>query len=324
MPTDHDRLFKELITTFFREFMEAFFPEVHKHIDYSFLEFMPQEVFTDVTAGEKKRIDILVKTRLMNEEGFVLIHVEPQARKEKDFAKRMFKYFARLHEKYDLKVLPIAVLAHEIKKREPDSYEVRFPSFTTLNFRFLQLHLKRLSWREYLQNDNPAVAALLSKMGYTEDERLKLKLEFFKMLLRLKLDPARMELLSGFFDSYVLLTSRENEEFTRKIMQELQPEEVDQVSKILTSWHKQGIEEGRKEGRIEGRKEGRIEGKIEGKIDALKNMIIRLARKKFNGIEATTETTILKINNPERLESIVENILDIHSEEELLRLINLN
>jgi hypothetical protein len=53
-------------------------------------------------------------------------------------------------------------------------------------------------------------------------------------------------------------------------------------------------------------------------------MIIRLARKKFNGIEAATETTILKINNPERLESIVENILDIHSEEELLRLINLN
>ncbi len=159
-----------------------------------------------------------------------------------------------------------------------------------------------------MQNDNPAVAALLSKMGYTEDERLKLKLEFFKMLLRLKLDPARMELLSGFFDSYVLLNSKENEEFTRKIMQELQPEEVDQVSKILTSWHKQGIEEGR----------------IEGKIDALKNMIIRLARKKFNGIEATTETTILKINNPERLENIVENMLDIRSEEELLRLIDLH
>ena len=96
------------------------------------------------------------------------------------------------------------------------------------------------------------------------------------------------------------------------------------MSKILTSWHKQGIEEGRKEGRIEGRKEGRIEGRKEGRIDALKNMIIRLARKKFNGIEAATETTILKINNPERLERIVEKILDIHSEEELLRLIDLN
>ncbi len=80
------------------------------------------------------------------------------------------------------------------------------------------------------------------------------------------------------------------------------------MSKILTSWHKQGIEEGR----------------IEGKIDALKNMIIRLARKKFNGIEAATETTILKINNPERLENIVENMLDIRSEEELLRLIDLH
>ena len=100
------------------------------------------------------------------------------------------------------------------------------------------------------------------------------------------------------------------------------------MSKILTSWHKQGIEEGRKEGIEKGRKEGiekgRKEGRIEGRIDALKNMIIRLARKKFNGIAATTETAILKINNPERLESIIEKILDIHSEEELLRLINLN
>jgi len=58
---DHDRLFKELLTNFFREFMEAFFPQADRLLDYSYLEFLTQEVFTDVTAGEKKYIDILVK-----------------------------------------------------------------------------------------------------------------------------------------------------------------------------------------------------------------------------------------------------------------------
>ncbi|WP_338835715.1 hypothetical protein [Neomoorella thermoacetica] len=42
MSIDHDRLFKELLTTFFREFMELFFPEAHALIDYSDTRFLTQ------------------------------------------------------------------------------------------------------------------------------------------------------------------------------------------------------------------------------------------------------------------------------------------
>lgn len=51
---DHDRLFKELIQNFFAEFMQLFFPHIHEHIDYTKLQFLSQEVFTDVTTGEKQ------------------------------------------------------------------------------------------------------------------------------------------------------------------------------------------------------------------------------------------------------------------------------
>ncbi|MBC7326399.1 MAG: Rpn family recombination-promoting nuclease/putative transposase, partial [Moorella sp. (in: Bacteria)] len=157
---DHDRLFKELITTFFAEFMALFFPEAHRCLDYACLEFMPQEVFTDVTAGEKNIVDILVKTRLQGEEGHILIHVEPQAYREQEFNRRMFKYFARLHEKHGEKVLPIAVFAHDSKRVEPDTYQVTFPFFFVLQFKFLQVHLKRLSWKDSLRHPNPVAAAL--------------------------------------------------------------------------------------------------------------------------------------------------------------------
>ena len=50
---EHDRLFKELITTFFVEFLELFFPPVLSYVEPGTLEFLNQEVFTDVTAGEK-------------------------------------------------------------------------------------------------------------------------------------------------------------------------------------------------------------------------------------------------------------------------------
>ncbi|TAF12392.1 MAG: flagellar assembly protein H, partial [Nostocales cyanobacterium] len=58
---DHDRLFKELISTFFLEFLELFFPEVVKYIDPDSITFLDKEIFTDVTAGEKYETDLIAK-----------------------------------------------------------------------------------------------------------------------------------------------------------------------------------------------------------------------------------------------------------------------
>ena len=62
-------------------------------------------------------VDILVKTKLLDEEGYILVHVEPQAQKQKGFNQRMFKYFCNLYYNYGIRILPIAVLAHDIKKK---------------------------------------------------------------------------------------------------------------------------------------------------------------------------------------------------------------
>jgi hypothetical protein len=50
---EHDRLFKELLRTFFAEFMELFFAEVYKAIDFSHVTFLSEELFTDVVVGAK-------------------------------------------------------------------------------------------------------------------------------------------------------------------------------------------------------------------------------------------------------------------------------
>src|SRR5260221_5210712 len=105
---DHDRLFKELLTTFFAEFVELFLPELGAYLDRDRLEFLDKEVFTDVTAGEKHEADIVVKAAFRSPAGppeaFFLVHIENQASREPEFGKRMFRYFARLHEKHDLPV----------------------------------------------------------------------------------------------------------------------------------------------------------------------------------------------------------------------------
>src|SRR5215471_14663712 len=98
---DHDRLFKELISTFFLEFLDLFLPEVVAYIDAGSLEFLDKEMFTDVTAGERREVDLVAKLRFKDQDTFFLIHVESQGQAQPNFGKRMHAYFARLHEKHD-------------------------------------------------------------------------------------------------------------------------------------------------------------------------------------------------------------------------------
>ena len=55
---DHDRLFKELLTTFFVEFLELFLPEVLAYLERDSIQFLDKEVFTDVTVGERYEADL--------------------------------------------------------------------------------------------------------------------------------------------------------------------------------------------------------------------------------------------------------------------------
>ncbi len=125
---DHDRLFKELLTTFFVEFVDLFLPEVSAYLQRDSFEFLDKEVFTDVTSGEKHEADIIVKVRFRSQDAFFLIHIENQAETQEHFAKRMFRYFGRLDEKYDLPIYPVALFTFDAPQRpEPDRYRVVFP-----------------------------------------------------------------------------------------------------------------------------------------------------------------------------------------------------
>jgi len=62
--------------------------------------------------------------------------------------------------------------------------------------------------RDYIHSDNPAVAALLSKMGCEEKEWVQVKKEFLRMIIRMELDPAKERLIYGFFETYLKLRKK--------------------------------------------------------------------------------------------------------------------
>lgn len=63
---DHDRLFKQLLTTFFVEFIELFLPELNAYLARDTIQFIDKEIFADLTGGERHEVDLLVKAKFNN------------------------------------------------------------------------------------------------------------------------------------------------------------------------------------------------------------------------------------------------------------------
>jgi len=237
---DHDRLFKELLTTFFWEFIQLFLPEVATYLESDSISFMDKEVFTDVTAGEKYEADLVVKARLRGEESFFLVHLEHQAQYQGTFDKRMFRYFSRLYEKHDLPVYPIALFSYNSPKEpEPNLHQVAFPNKVVLDFNYDVIQLNRLNWRDFLQQQNPVATALMAKMNVAPKDRRRVKFECLRLLATLRLDRARMQLISGFVDTYLRLNAEE-EKLLRADIATIEPEqqEVAQCKLLLAGWRK--------------------------------------------------------------------------------------
>jgi hypothetical protein len=178
---DHDRLFKELITTFFWEFLELFLPEVLTYIERDTLTFLPQEIFTDVTSGNKREVDLLAQVKFQNQDTCFLIHLENQSTSETEFTRRMFHYFARLDEKYRLPIYPVVIFSFDEPKREENNeYLVLFPDREVLKFSFVGIQLNRLNWRDYLRNPSPIAAALMAKMQFSDAPKSQSQVRMFK------------------------------------------------------------------------------------------------------------------------------------------------
>ncbi|MBB5171951.1 transposase [Texcoconibacillus texcoconensis] len=260
MPVDHDRLFKELLTTYFEEFMLLFFPEAYEAIDFQEIRFLPEELYTDVTVGEKYRVDLLAETKLKGEDSLIIIHVEPQSYIQDNFDERMFIYFSRLYETYRRKILPIAIFSYDKIREEPASFEMTFPFTDVLQFHFLTVQLKKKNWRDFIRSENPVAAALLSKMGYNETEKIEVKKEFLRMLVRMNIDAARQTLISGFFETYLQLTPEEEEKLLNEV-KKMSNQEGEKVMELMVSYE--------------------LEGRKKEKVDIAKNMLKKEADENF-------------------------------------------
>ncbi len=119
---------------------------------------------------------------------------------------------------------------------------------------------------------------------------MQIKLEFLQMMARLKLNPAKMQLLVVFFETYLPLGKQEEAELATMIHQ-LAPKEESEIMELYTSWELKGMEKGRKQGKLEGIQQGKLEGKLEGERLAKLELTRKLVAEGLVSIEKIVELT---------------------------------
>ncbi len=225
-----------------------------------------------------------------------LIHIENESSSKADFNNRLFRYFSSLYFRYNCPIYPIVVFSYDSPQRlDKSNFVIDFPNKQVLNFDYDIVQLNRLNWRDFLQQKNPIAAALMAKMKISPQDRPQVKAECLRLLVTLKLDPARMQLISGFVDTYLNLDPQEESLFQSHLStMELQQQE--QIMELTTSW--------KEEGRIEGRQEGQS------------NTVLRQLNRKLGSLPSAIATQIKSLEL-DRLDALTEDLLDFNSLEDL-------
>ncbi|MBC1190325.1 DUF4351 domain-containing protein, partial [Microcystis aeruginosa BLCCF108] len=168
-----------------------------------------------------------------------------------------------------------------------------------------------------------------------EKERAKVKAECLRLLITLRLDAARMQLISGFIDTYLNLNAVEEIQFQEEISTFSEPVQ-EGVMQITTSWMRQGIELGIEQGIERGIEQGieqgiergieqgierGIEQGIEQGIEREKTLILRQLKRKLGEINSSLETKIMELSIDD-VEVLGEALFDFSTVEDLINWLN--
>ncbi len=241
-------------------------PEIGGELDlergFEFLDKELMEIYPEPDQPANTRVvDKLVKAFLRDgSEHWMLLHIEVQAKNNKDFARRMFDYFIRLFSKYGRPLAAVAVLTGRDGGNMPAAYEDRC---LWMRARYEYKTIAIIDYPDEMleASTNPfAVVLLVAKEALlqvkgTEEERDSVLLE--QKLLLVRLLKERMEVF-GERKTRAILVFLKNYVVFKK--QETNRNFMEQADQILGKSKTMGIFEQLAEIKEQ---EARMEGKME-------------------------------------------------------------
>jgi Domain of unknown function (DUF4351) len=230
------------------------------------------------------------------------VHVEIQAAREKDFAKRMFIYALRILDYFGQPATSLAILCDANRKWRPQRYSFDLPG-TSLDFAFSTIKLLdyHAQWVALEQSRNPFAWVVMAQLKLQETKQDKVSRKMWKLRLIRGLYESgynKIDVVNLFhFIDWILTLPKPLE---NEFWQELKAYEEERKMPYITSVERIGREEGRKEGRKEGREEGQ------------RQLLRRQLTRKIGAIPDRPSTQINALTN-DQLERLGDALFDFES-----------
>lgn len=327
---DLDSPWKEVVEHAFPEFIDFYFPNINRQIDwaygYTFLDKELQKIARDGELG-RRYVDKLVRvTTLAGEEDWLCVHIEVQGEVDPGFERRMFVYNYRIFDTYDRPVASLAVLADDDPTWRPDRFE-----YERLGCRH-SLHFPVAKLVDYIADEgsllaNPSPFALITAAHlYTRRtrkspaRRFDAKRRLVRLLYQRNWSRQRIIDLFRVLDWMLKLP----DSLERQLWQDIENIEgernVTYVSSIerfaIERGMKKGMQQGIEQGIQQGIEKGIARGIEKGIQQGLAQSLQRQLNRRFGPLSAEV-TRQLENATPEQLETWTDRVLDARTIEEV-------
>ncbi len=316
MTTPLDTPWKQILESYFPQFMAFFFPEAYRQIDWNrgfeFLDGELQQVTLEAETG-KRIVDKLAKVYLRNgQEQWIVAHIEIQNQKEDEFSERIFVYFARLRDKFKREVASFAVLGDTDVNWRPNSF-ARDTLGCNLQFSFPIIKL--VDYKKQKENlaasDNPFalvvlahLAAQATKGKESQQRRRNQKLNIMKMMYDQGYSQQEVTDLYRFVDWVLTLPPDLAEAFKTDLIAYEGEKNMPYISEL----ERESLAAGEAKGEAKGKAEGEARGKA-------KVVLNQLNRRRQLSEEMLAKIEALPI---EQLEQLALDLLDFTNSNDLI------
>ena len=252
---DHDQRFKNLLQTFFREFLLLFFHRWAERLDATAVEWLDKEIFPDPPEGQRRILDLVAKLPTRQavagvrpgepDQWLALVHIEIESPdKATPLRPRMFDAYVQLRRRHRLPVLPIGLyLRVGLDGIGIDVYEEKFWELRPIHFEYLYVGLPALDAVKYVEGANWLGVALAALMRIPKDRVAWLGAEALRRIQAAPLSDQQRFMLGECVQAYLPLDEVQQRMFERL----LATENYHGVQAMNTTWYEKGIERGRRD-----------------------------------------------------------------------------
>ncbi len=269
-----------------RFYFPAFYPKIDWSKGYVMLDKELRELFPESEKNER-RADLLAKIWLLDgTEQWILAHIEVQGYKDPQFSKRMFTYYYRIADRFNVPVSALAILTDTNKNWHPDRYVAtcmetelvyKYPLFKLIDYANEALDGDNNPWAIVMK------AALIGLKGqWTDDALLEAKVQIYKELRTLGYSVEQVRNLLQFIKFHVRFRKKD---FFHKFDSEIKKVEnikqrpmgiIELVKEHLIEEAKQeGLEKGIERGIEKGIEKGLKKAEAKQNLAGVRKMLLK-------------------------------------------------